>query len=290
MGMATQKTVHRIVSSQKVNLGPELIDQALPNMGLEQIDPFLLIHHASFTIKEGMRQRDAGVPPHPHRGFSPVTFVFTGSVAHQDSLGNKAEVDAGGTQWMHAGRGIVHSERPGQSTIENGGENEFIQFWVNTPAAHKMDPAHYQPISDEQTPKVTLPGATIGVVAGEYEGVKGPAPTLSPQLLLRLEMSEGSDTALSIPQSFNCLIYLLDGQLTVNGKDVKGRQLISFNQDGTSINIKAHADTRAMLLSGEPINEPVLQHGPFVMNNQTQILEAMRDSQMGKMGILIEEF
>lgn len=191
---------------------------------------------------------------------------------------------------MHAGRGITHSERPSAEMAESGGDLEFIQFWVNSPAKHKMDKAFYLPLSDEQTPKIEGEGHSIGVVAGEYEGVKGPAPTLSPMTLLRGEMDSGVDLQLELPPSFNTLIYLLDGAVEINDQKAKGKDLIYFERGSGSIKMLSSSSTRYIVLSGEPIDEEVTSYGPFVMNNQTQIMEALRDAQSGKMGVLIEEF
>lgn len=286
--MKTDKPIKKIVRAQPVLLGKEKIDQALPVYDIEQIDPFLLIHHAKIRVLKGIRQQDAGVGPHPHRGFSPVTFVYEGSVLHRDSLGNEAEVFAGGTQWMHAGSGIIHSERPGKELASNGGEHEIVQFWVNTPAGQKMDKPYYKPISYEETPKIKKDEVIISVVAGEFEGIKGIVPTFTSQKLLRIESKTGADFNLDIPETFNCLIYLLDGELVVNGKTVVGKELVWFENEGTAININANQDTRAILLSGEPIGESVASYGQFVMNSRTEIQQAIRDHEEGKMGELIE--
>jgi redox-sensitive bicupin YhaK (pirin superfamily) len=271
-------------------MGGNLVEQPLPVQGIDQVDPFLLIHHWDSPLKGGQHQREVGVGPHPHRGFSPVTFIFKGSLQHRDSLGNDAIVYEGGTQWMHAGKGITHSERPGKELAENGGENEFIQFWVNTPARYKMEAPHYQPISGEETPIVEDNGAHIGVVAGTYKNITGPAKTHSPQLLLRGEADAKAEFFLEIPSKYNCLLYVLDGDLELEGVAVKDKTMIWFENDGETIPVKANADTRFIVLSGEPINETVTSYGPFVMNTQTEIMEALRDAQMGKMGVLIEEF
>lgn len=288
--MKLKKTVRQIVSAQSVPLGPERVMQPLPNDQVDQIDPFLLIHHASFSVQKGAHPRNAGVGPHPHRGFSPVTFIFEGSIHHRDSLNNSKVVYEGGTQWMHAGRGITHSERPGKEMIENGGANEIIQFWVNTPSAHKMDAPFYQPISKEDTPVILKENAEIAVVAGELDGVKGPAKALTPLTLLRINLKESASVELDIRADFNTLLYVLNGSMEINGSDVRAKQLVWFHNDGERLEISASEDTRAILLSGAPIGEEVAKYGPFVMNTQTEIMEALRDSQMGKMGVLIEEF
>jgi redox-sensitive bicupin YhaK (pirin superfamily) len=286
----SHRTIKHIIPAAKVNMGGHLLDQPLPSDTLENLDPFLLIHHWHQILPGGQRPQEIGVGPHPHRGFSPVTFIFKGAVSHQDSLGERATVGAGGTQWMFAGRGITHSERFPRELAEQGGELEFIQFWVNAPAEYKMAAPYYQPIPLEDTPLVIEDKSKIWVVSGLFKGTKGAAPTYSPQLLLRGELAKDGEVNLPIPTNFNALIYVLEGSLKTDSGQLLTKDMGVFSLDGESIELKATADTRYILLSGEPINEPIAQYGPFVMNNQTQLMEAVRDSQVGKMGVLIEEF
>jgi redox-sensitive bicupin YhaK (pirin superfamily) len=285
-----KRTLKQVHPADKVNMGGHLLDQPLPNSTLNNLDPFLLIHHWHQHLPGGQRQQEVGVGPHPHRGFSPVTFVFKGAVKHQDSLGEKATVGAGGTQWMFAGRGITHSERFPKQLAEEGGELEFIQFWVNTPGAYKMAAPYYQPISLEDTPLVEDKKSKVWVVSGMYKGVKGAAPTYSPQLLLRGELEKDGVVTIPFQASFNVLVYVLEGSIKTGNGQLLTKDMGVYNLDGDEIELQATANTRYIVLSGEPINEPIAQYGPFVMNNQTEIMEAVRDSQMGKMGILIEEF
>ncbi|MBT3364503.1 MAG: pirin family protein [Flavobacteriales bacterium] len=284
------RSIKQIIPAKLVDMGGHLLDQPLPANEIRQIDPFLLIHHWNHPLKGGQKQADVGVGPHPHRGFSPVTFVFKGTAHHRDSLGNDAIVGPGGTQWMHAGKGITHSERPGKNLVEHGGDNEFIQFWVNSPAKHKMEPPYYHPLSDEDTPKVSKGQATIAVVAGEFDGIKGPMKTYSPQTLLRGEAPAGALFTLDLPQSFNALIYLLNGSLVVDGNKAKDKDMVWFNNDGESIHIEVTEASRFIVLSGEPINEPVASYGPIVMNTQSEIMDALQDIQSNGMGILKEAF
>lgn len=285
-----QRTVRVIIPAERVNMGGNLIDQPLPAREVDSIDPFLLIHHWKDVLPGSQRQQDVGVGIHPHRGFSPVTFVYSGSVHHRDSLGNDAVVGGGGTQWMFAGGGITHSERPGKELAESGGEMEFIQFWVNAPAKNKMEPAFYKPITKDETPVITKDGAAIQIVCGEYEGVRGPVSYFTPLLLMRLHVQAGASVNLEMDASHNTLLYLLDGALNVNGVEAKGKDMVWFNNDGEGIVVTANTDTRLILLSGQPIDEPIVSYGPFVMNTQSEILQAIRDSQIGKMGVLIETF
>jgi redox-sensitive bicupin YhaK (pirin superfamily) len=286
------RTIKTIVNSQKVNMGGIILEQPLPTNNVEQIDPFLLIHHWDDKLKGGDRQANAGVGPHPHRGFSPVTFIFKGGLLHQDSRGHYSEVFEGGTQWMDSGRGIIHSERPLKQLAEDGGDFEIIQFWVNTPTARKMDEPHYQPLQKENTPMWLSPDkkVRIGVVAGELGDTKGTISTKSPLLILRAEADKGGEATVSIPKNYNVVLYVLNGSISINGKEVTTKQLVNFNNDGDSVDFKVNEESRFIILSGEPLNEPLATHGPFVMNNQTEIMEAIRDYQMGKMGHLVEEF
>lgn len=285
-----KKTITQVIPSQKINMGGHLLEQPLPNAFMQQLDPFLLIHHAEWTFSGNQRQKEVGIGGHPHRGFSPVTFVFKGAVRHQDSFGHDAVVGAGGTQWMHAGKGIVHSERPSKELAEKGGEQEIIQFWVNTPAKYKMERPYYLPLTKEETPSIEGPGYELQVVAGKYQGITGPAKTFSPMVLLRGKVEHGKVLEISLPAAYNSLLYLLDGELAVNGRTAKRKDLVWFANDGEIVNLKANEDTRFIVLSGAPIGEKVSSYGPFVMNSQTEIMEAIRDSQMGKMGVLIESF
>lgn len=271
-------------------MGGIYLQQPVPDRAVDQIDPFLLIHHGSLPVKKGVSQSKLGVGPHPHRGFSPVTFVFKVGLQHQDSLGNNEVVTAGGTQWIHSGKGVIHSERPSKNMVEQGGQNEIIQFWVNTPSKYKMETPYYLTLSAEETPSIKKDNATIHVVAGEFENIKGPAKTYSPQTLLRLETKAGADLLLEIHKSYNSLIYILDGELESNGQIAREKDMLWFNNDGEKIAIKVTKDSRFILLSGEPIGELITTYGPFVMNTQEEIHQAMVDYQEGKMGDLTEVF
>lgn len=284
------RSIQHIIPAQKVNMGGHIIDQPLPTNQLEHIDPFLLIHHWHNQLPGNQRSQDQGVGPHPHCGFSPVTFIFKGAIEHRDSIGNRAIVEEGGTQWMFSGKGITHSERFPKKLVEDGGELEFIQFWVNAPAKDKHKQPYYQPISKEDTPVVKEKDSSIWVVSGNYKSTQGAAPTYSPQLLLRGELIKDGTVDIPIPVTFNTILYVLDGKIIVGGRTMNNKDMGVFNQDGQGITIQAQEDTRFIVLSGEPINEPIATYGPFVMNNQTELMEALRNAQMGKMGVLIEEF
>lgn len=291
--MADLKLIQKILPAHPVDMGGFPVLQALPTQNVEQIDPFLLLHHARTKVPQNRNIKDVGIGPHPHRGFSPVTFIFDGDVHHRDSLGNNSIIKKGGTQWVDAGRGIIHSERPSKALIEKGGHQEIIQVWVNVPATKKMDPGNYQSLEASKTP-ITASSKEhqeVRVVSGEFESIKGPINSNADILALRLDFKKGGEYQFEIPSGYNSFIYLLDGAVEFNGKfPVEGKNLVWFKDEGDTIDLKAEENFRAILLAGKPLNEPLETYGPFVMNTQTQIMQAMRDYQMGKMGILIEEF
>ena len=287
------KTLIEVIKAEKINMGGIILDQALPVKKLSYVDPFLLIHHWKQTFNGGERQSELGVGPHPHRGFAPVTLIFEGGVYHQDSIGNKSLVEKGGTQWMNSGKGIIHSERPSENIAENGGVFEIIQFWVNAPAKNKSDEPNYHPLKFEETPIIISDGAMvkISIIAGKFEGTQGKIKTYSELLVLRIEISKGGKISIPIPNNFNAIIYQLDGKLLINNERItNAKDLSCFSMQGESVILEGVEDTRAILLSGEPINEKVVSYGPFVMNSHTEIQDAFRDYQTGKMGILIEEY
>ena len=286
------RTNKSIIYANMIDMGGFSVRQAFPSHKAEQIDPFLLLHHANVKMPEHIPTNIAGVGPHPHRGFSPVTFIFKGGVHHQDSRGNNNVIYEGGTQWMNAGMGVIHSERPPHDIHEIGGVQEIIQLWVNTPAAHKMDLPVYFPASKEEIHFIESADklARVNIVSGELNGVKGIIPTLSPVNTFTADIKEGGQFQFNIPSSHNAFVYVLNGKVTVNSSDeVLANYITTLNTDGEGFYIEALEDATLMIGTGEPLNEPIASHGPFVMNSQTEIMEALRDYQLGKMGVLIEE-
>lgn len=286
------RSVSSLLYGQMVDMGGMPVRQPLPTQRVEQIDPFLLLHHADIKVPAHIEPDHAGVGPHPHRGFSPVTFIFKGGVHHRDSRGNDSVIYAGGAQWMNAGMGVIHSERPPDDIHEIGGRQEIIQLWINTPSDHKMDAPAYFPLSPEEAPsKVSEDGkVSAKVFSGELLGLKGPIPSHAEVNAATLEFKRGGRVNIPLPTHHNALMYLLDGKLALDGFGlVEELNIVHFKNDGNGITVEALEDTRVLLLSGAPLNEEVVSYGPFVMNTQTQIMEAMRDYQKGKMGVLIEE-
>lgn len=291
--MTTLRSIKTSFPAQRVNMGGIMLDQALPLRGIDQIDPVILIHHWRDTLAGGKRQDQVGVGPHPHRGFAPVTFIFEGGMHHRDSLGNSEIVEAGGTQWMHSGKGIVHSERPPKEMAEEGGLFEIIQFWINVPSAHKMVNPYYKPVSKKDTPIITSADGKVevGVVAGTMDGTRGPVETQSEQLMLRIEAKAGGKMDITVPKNYNALVYQLNGVATLNDEIKSVPKLLTwFENDGDTIRIEAQEDTRLIMLSGAPIDEPLATYGPFVMNTEEELMQAMEDYQMGRMGQLNEIF
>jgi redox-sensitive bicupin YhaK (pirin superfamily) len=285
------RTVSRLLYAHPMDMGGLPIRQPLPSQQVEQIDPFLLLHHANVKAPQHVNPDHAGVGPHPHRGFSPVTFIFQGGVHHRDSRGNDSTIYAGGAQWMNAGMGIIHSERPAHDIHKRGGRQEIIQLWINTPAKNKMDQPAYFPLAAEDVPftKRDDGKVKINVFSGEVLGVKGPIPVQAKVNAATLYFEKEGTVSIPLPSHHNAFIYLLDGMMHVEKFGmVEALHLAHFNNDGDGIQLKALENTRILLMTGEPLNEDVVSYGPFVMNTQTQIMEAMRDYQMGKMGVLIE--
>ncbi len=284
--------VKKLLYAQQINMGGLLIRQPFPTQQVDHIDPFLLLHHARIKIPAERNAFTLGVAPHPHRGFSPITFVYEGEVHHRDSRGNSNIAAAGGTQWMHAGMGIVHSERPSQELADRGGYMEIIQLWLNVPQKHKMSQPSYQPLSQEKTPyyQDVHGKIKVGVVAGEFENIKGAIKTFTSVNAYRISMLADGEQEFYIPTNHNSFLYVAKGEIQISGYGfVENKNLALFDNNAKEIKIKAKEAAEVLLISGTPINEPIAQQGPFVMNTDTEILVAMRDYQMGKMGILIEE-
>jgi len=286
------RSVSHLLFAHSYDMGGFPIRQPFPTANVERIDPFLLLHHADVKVPKHEEPRHAGVGPHPHRGFSPVTFVFKGGVHHRDSRGNNSVVYEGGAQWMNAGMGAIHSERPPENIHEIGSRQEIIQLWINSPAKNKMDQPTYFPVQAKEMPQYASGDGlvTANVFAGEALGIKGPIQTATAIVAMTFVFKKGGSISVALPTTHNVFAYLLDGKLSIEGYGLtEDHHAVVFAKDGEGVSFKALEDTRVLLMSGEPLNESVVSHGPFVMNTQTEILEAMRDYQMGKMGMLIED-
>jgi redox-sensitive bicupin YhaK (pirin superfamily) len=275
-----------------VDMGGLPVRQPLPTQQVQQIDPFLLLHHANIKVPANRDPRHAGVGPHPHRGFSPVTFIFKGGVHHRDSRGNDSVIYAGGAQWMNAGMGMIHSERPPMDIHEIGGEQEIIQLWINTPSSNKMNSPEYFPVHASEVPEIKTTDTRVRgkIFSGSLLGAIGPIPSHQDVNAATFECDTGGAIHFSVPTNHTAIMYLLDGKVRLDGFGlVEGLHMVHFKNDGDMISFEAQEPTRILFLSGLPLGEPVVSYGPFVMTTQTQIMEAMRDYQMGKMGVLIED-
>jgi hypothetical protein len=283
-------SIKKTGKSDFVNMGPIKLRQPIPTGEIDLIDPFVLLHHyGPYPINELNNPFDLG--PHPHRGFEPITFLIQGEQLHRDSLGNESVVKAGDVQWTTAGRGIIHAEGPTKEFVKKGGNLEGIQLWLNLPAAKKMIPAAYQHVRNEDFLKVTSEddNVQVQVIAGELQGVNGRIATQTPVNAFMIDVEPRGKYELPVSKTHQSLLYLLDGKVTVNHSvdlEKNANQLLWFDQDGEGFSIEGAAKSKLLFLSGEPINEKIASYGPYVMNNQTEIMEAMRDYQTGKMGFL----
>jgi quercetin 2,3-dioxygenase len=288
--MNTYKSVKHLGESPLVNMGPIRLRQPIPTNEVENVDPFLLLHHyGPFAISEFNNPFDLG--PHPHRGFEPITLLFQGEQLHRDSLGNESLVKAGDVQWTTAGRGIIHAEGPSKDFVKKGGTLEGIQLWLNLPAKDKMRTPNYQHIRSEQMPVLYDESGNIAlkVVAGKQQEAIGLIQTQTAVNVFMIEAKGKGEFTMNIPMTHASSMYLLDGEVKINEKDILAKgahQIAVFNSDGDMIKFEATKESKLLLISGEPIKEKVTQYGPYVMNTQTEILEAMRDFQQGKMGHL----
>ncbi len=259
-----------------------------PSNGVnKEINPFLMLDYAGPSHFEPSK-RAHGVGQHPHRGFETVTIAYQGSVSHRDSAGNSGTIYPGDVQWMTAASGVVHEEMHAQEFAEKGGTFEMVQLWVNLPKAVKMSAPRYQGITKERIPVVTLgKDGQARIVAGELDGVKGPATTFTAINVFDVRLKAGDLATLSLPDGHNAAVILLQGDVIVNGSQLQGAaKVATLSADGESITLEPKADSTLLVLSGEPIGEPVASYGPFVMNTQEELVQAFADYKAGRMGQL----
>ena len=254
--------------------------------GVSERSPFLLLDYAAPARFEPTEER-RGVGQHPHRGFETVTIVYDGEVEHRDSAGGGGVIGKGDVQWMTAGEGILHEEYHSSEYARKGGPFEMVQLWVNLPAKDKMTPARYQAITDTQIPAVALPdnAGQVRVIAGAYGDVRGPARTFSPMNVLDVRLAPGKIVQLPQPEGWTTLLIVLAGTVAINGDTVlRAAEMATLSTTGTAVSIESNNDAKLLLLSGEPIDEPVVGYGPFVMNTPEQIHEAINDFNSGRFG------
>lgn len=249
--------------------------------------PFLMLDYAApYRFPPTSAKR--GVGSHPHRGFETVTIVYDGEISHKDSTGQGGIIGPGEVQWMTAGAGILHEEFHSERFAQDGGMLEMVQLWVNLPAQFKMVKPSYQSISRETIPTLQLQN-NIGyarVIAGAFEGVKGPARTFTPMNVVQLQLERESSITLPAPNGWNALLVVLRGSLDSNGSIANSAQMLVYGNDHADIQISTLEDSTCLLLTGEPINESVVGYGPFVMNNEREIEAAISDFRSGKFGYI----
>lgn len=250
-----------------------------------QMSPFLMLDYAGPAMFSPTTDR-RGVGSHPHRGFETVTIVYQGEVAHQDSTGQGGLIGPGDVQWMTAGSGILHEEFHSEAFAKNGGALEMVQLWVNLPAKQKMTKPGYQAILDQQIPSIDLKSGNgkARIIAGEFSGHAGPAHTFTPMNVVDLKLNKGA-SVIPVPEGWNATLVILNGAIEAgDGVVAKDAQMLMFSREGQDIQFNALEDSIALLLSGEPIDEPIVGHGPFVMNTEEEIAQAMQDFQSGGFG------
>lgn len=258
------------------------------NSHAQAMSPFLLLDYAGPMHFEPAGQ-PRGVGQHPHRGFETVTIVYQGEVAHGDTAGHGGVIGPGDVQWMTAGKGILHEEFHSKAFTESGGMLEMVQLWVNLPARDKLVEPRYQGITSDQIPIVTLPGndGRVRVIAGEYASQKGPANTFTPMHVWDVRLSAGADTEVTLPEGWTAGLVVLRGTVMINDTQVVGgAEVAMLDRGGSTVRLQADNDATLLLLSGEPIDEPLAGYGPFVMNTEAEIRQAIEDFRSGRFGTL----
>jgi redox-sensitive bicupin YhaK (pirin superfamily) len=257
-------------------------------LSMARMDPFLLLdYNSKYYFPPTDRPR--GVGAHPHRGFETVTIAYKGRVAHHDSFGNSGVIGEGDVQWMTASSGLLHKEYHEKEFARTGGDFHVVQLWVNLPASDKSIPPKYQPITNNQMGRYELPanGGIIEVIAGSYMNVKGPASTFTPVSLMNARLNSGGRADFEFPSVNNTALLVIEGSLKVNGTDkVPADNFVLFRNDGEKFTIEAEEKSIILVMSGEPIGEPIAARGPFVMNTMAEIYQAYKDFETGKFGIL----
>ncbi len=277
------RTIEKISQAPEVMMGPIKLRQAFPVQEFRQISPFILLHHFDFEMNAN--ENKFSVPAHPHRGFCPITFMYDGSVEHNDSLGNNEVINDMEVQWINAARGIIHSEITGKDFLQKGGRFQGIQLWINLKSEDKMKAPSYLAIRKNDIALIEKNGVELRVISGIILHKKGPAnfDTITATLVMKTDGKIEFD----LPENNNSLLYILEGNVKINGNELAEKHhLVHFKKEAGKINIEAISDAKILIMSGEEINEPLVSHGPFVMNTETEILEAMRDYEQGKMGYL----
>lgn len=255
---------------------------------MQEMDPFIMLdYNSKYTFAPSEIPRGVGV--HPHKGFETVTIAYKGKVEHGDSSGSGGVIHEGDVQWMTAAGGILHKEFHEKEWSKEGGEFQMVQLWVNLPAKNKQDKPGYQNLSNANIARVQLPdnSGEVEVIAGEYNGVKGSAKTFSPVHLLNAKLKKGAKTTFSFPAAYTTALLVIEGSAAINdGENVPTDHFAMFKRDGDTFTVEATDDAVVLILSGEPLQEPIAAHGPFVMNTKDELVQAFNDFNTGKFGYL----
>src|SRR5215218_9342981 len=277
--MEALRTVAQVIDGavKKVGNGFE-ISSPMPGARIRQLSPFLLIDHSGPTVVQPT-DTPLGADAHPHRGFETVTLVYEGYLDHRDTAGHSGSIGPWEVQWMTAGSGLLHEEKFGKAFSHSGGIIELIQLWVNVPKKDKMVAPRYQELGKETIPVIREPEhkATLRVIAGQYNDVKGPAQTYSPIELWDLQLNQGGSKVIHISKDYNLGIYIVRGSVTINDRKATPKQLVNFGWNAEKVAIQAHEDCLLVILAGEPIEEPLATYGPFVMNTNRELVQALAD-------------
>jgi len=282
--MTNPRTVRRIIQSHRQSEGAGfIVRRPVPTVGVEQLDPFLLVDELGpITYAPG---EAVGAPDHPHRGFETVTYVLQGEAQHEDSAGHRGTIGPGDVQWMTAGGGIVHSEEPSDAMKRDGGTMHGFQLWVNLPKRDKLMPPRYQEVKAAQLPKATTADglAKVTVIAGQALGAAARIETRTPIIYQHWTLEPGARVEQPVDAAMQGFAYVFRGTALVAGREVKDGQLAVFSS-GDSIELAATERAELLLLAGEPLNEPLARYGPFVMNTEDELVQAVRDFQAGRLG------
>lgn len=279
----TSRTVAATHPAYRDDIADLITRRPLPGPGLEQVDPFLFLNHHGPQV---YAPNNNGLPfgPHPHRGFETVTFILTGNLAHYDTGGHESVIQAGGVQWMTAGSGLIHAEVSPPSFKQSGGALEILQLWVNLPSQLKMTAPRYSGVQAEGIPALSIADGkgVLNLIAGEFDGTQGPIHSLTGVFMSTVRLQAGARVDLPAPAKRSVFLYVVSGQVSVGGTAVKPWHLISLNHDADSLTLEASGDAVLLFGHADPIDEPVVAHGPFVMNTRGEIEQAIRDYQAGK--------
>ena len=256
-------------------------------LDMHRMSPFIMMDYgAKFHVPPSDSPKGVGV--HPHRGFETVTIAYKGRVAHHDSAGGGGIIGEGDVQWMTAASGVLHKEYHEESFSKTGGDFQMIQLWVNLPAKDKMSTPKYQAIENAAMPKVMVEKGFVEVIAGNFQGVRGKASTFTPVHMFNAHLEAGGISVFEFPAAFNTCLVVVEGEIRINGSDesVPLDHFVLFANEGETFQIEATENSKVLILSGEPIPEPIAAHGPFVMNTRQEILQAFQDFEAGKFGTL----